>query len=310
MGQRTGAARIFVKRLINTEEPRRTVVAPVRGVVSPFCGLYVSPMVKLPFINRTRPTVAVIRLHGVIAAGGRGFSASLSDAGLAPIIERAFDKSAPNAVALSINSPGGSPVQSALIAARIRRLSEEKNIPVFAFCEDVAASGGYWLALAGDKIFCDANSILGSIGVISGGFGFQDLIARYGVERRIHTAGEQKSFLDPFKDENPEEVARLKNIQKQMHDNFIAWVKERRGAALTRDDVFTGEFWTGGEAVSFGLADELGHLVPKMKEMYGEKTRFAVSRASRSIWQRFGAPGAEDLLAVAENRLAFARFGL
>lgn len=267
-------------------------------------------MVNLPFINRTKPFVSVVRLYGVIAAGGSGFSPSLSDAALAPVIERAFAKSSPVAVALSINSPGGSPVQSALIAARIRRLSEEKNIPVFAFCEDVAASGGYWLALAGDKIFCDTNSILGSIGVISASFGFQDLIARYGVERRVYTAGEEKSFLDPFRDADPDDVARLKRIQGQMHENFIDWVKERRGAALTRDDIFTGEFWTGGEAVSLGLADELGHLVPKIKEMYGDKTRFAVSKPRRSMWRRLGAPGAGEVLSAAEDRLAFARFGL
>ena len=252
----------------------------------------------------------VIRLHGVIASGSGGFSNTLSDMRMAPIIERAFSRGTPAAVALSINSPGGSPVQSALIAARIRRLAAEKNVPVYAFCEDVAASGGYWLACAGDEIFCDENSILGSIGVISASFGFQDLIARYGIERRVHTAGEEKSFLDPFRPEDPGDVERLKGLQGKMHESFTGWVQDRRGAKLTRDDLFTGEFWVGRDAVELGLADGTAHLVPKMKELFGDKVRFTVTRPRRSIWQRLGGPGAETVLEVAEERAAFARFGL
>ena len=267
-------------------------------------------MVSLPFINNTRPLVQVVRLHGVIASGGGAFSNTLNDVRLAPVIERAFAKGKPAAVALSINSPGGSPVQSALIASRIRRLAAEKNVPVYAFTEDVAASGGYWLSLAADQIFCDENSIVGSIGVISASFGFQDLIARHGIERRIYTAGENKSFLDPFREEQPQDVERLLGLQGKMHESFKAWVTERRGARLTRDDLFTGELWTGRDAVELGLADGLGHLVPKMKEILGDKTRFAVPKARRSMWQRFGAPGADSLIAAADERAHFARYGL
>ncbi|TMV62506.1 S49 family peptidase, partial [Thioclava sp. BHET1] len=171
----------------------------------------------IPFL-KTPPRVAVLRLSGVIAAGRRG---GLNDAALAPLIERAFAKGKPAAVALVINSPGGSPVQTALIAARIRRLSAEKGVPVHAFVEDIAASGGYWLACAADQIWIDDSSIVGSIGVISSSFGFHELIARHGIERRVHTAGASKSFMDPFRPEKPEDVARLKALQEPIHDAFI-----------------------------------------------------------------------------------------
>ena len=163
----------------------------------------------IPFL-KSPPLVAVVRLQGMIAAGGR--AASLSDATLAPVIERAFRKGRPRAVALVINSPGGSPVQSSLIAARVRRLAADKKIPVHAFVEDLAASGGYWLATAADDIWLDPASLVGSIGVISAGFGFADLLTRHGIERRVHTAGASKSFMDPFRAEKPEDVARLQAI--------------------------------------------------------------------------------------------------
>jgi signal peptide peptidase SppA len=261
----------------------------------------------IPFL-KTAPRVAVVRLHGAIATGSRG---QINDETLAPAIEKAFRKGKPDAVALSINSPGGSPVQSALIAARIRRLANEKDVPVYTFVEDVAASGGYWLACAGDKIFADRSSIVGSIGVIMAGFGAQDFIAKHGIERRIYTSGENKSQLDPFKPEDPEDVARLKGISDEIHAAFIDHVKASRGTRLSAEaNLFTGEFWTGARAVELGLADGLGHLVPKMKEIFGDKVEFSVYGPKRGFLRRFGATLAGDLLNVAEERGLWARFGL
>lgn len=258
------------------------------------------------FLDRG-PRVSVIRLQGLIGSAGRG--GGLNDATLAPMIERAFRKGKPVAIALAINSPGGSPVQSSLIAARIRRLADETELPVHAFVEDMAASGGYWLACAADQIWADDSSVLGSIGVISAGFGFQDLIARWGIERRVHTAGRSKSTLDPFRSENPEDVARLRNVLEPIHTAFKDHVMARRGDRLAADrDLFTGEFWAGREAVELGLADGIAHMVPKMKELYGEKTRFAVHSPRRSLFSRLGL-STEALLDSAEERAAFARFG-
>lgn len=258
--------------------------------------------------------VAVVRLSGMIAAGGR-LGASLNDASLEPVIERAFARGRPKAVALLVNSPGGSPVQSSLIAARIRRLADEKSVPVHAFVEDVAASGGYWLASAADHIWVDETSIVGSIGVISAGFGFHELIGRYGVERRVHTAGESKSFLDPFRPEKPEDVERLNRVLAAMHESFIAQVKSRRGARLSQDTpIFTGDFWAGRRAVELGLADGVAHLVPKMREIYGEKVRLVPLGVRRPFLQRLGAQTGEGLIAGAadraEARALFARYGL
>ena len=261
----------------------------------------------IPFLNR-RPTVAVIRLQGVIGAGGR---AQLSDEALGPVIEKAFSRGKPKAVALVINSPGGSPVQSSLIAARIRRLAAEKEIPVHAFVEDVAASGGYWLAVAADEIWVDDSSILGSIGVISAGFGAQVFLTRQGIERRVYTAGKSKSTLDPFLPETPEDVTRLKSLLGQIHEAFIAHVKARRGTKLADDpDIFTGEFWLGKRSIELGLADGIGHLVPKMKELYGDKVRFARYGRKRGLLSRFGATLTQDALATVEERASYARFGL
>lgn len=263
----------------------------------------------LPFV-KSPPLVSVIRLNGVIATGGRLGGGSLNDASLAPVIERAFLRGKPKAVALVINSPGGSPVQSSLIAARIRRLADEKKIPVYAFVEDVAASGGYWLATAADEIFVDTSSIVGSIGVISASFGFTGFMEKQGIERRVHTAGEDKSMLDPFRPERAADIKRLKALQKQIHDAFIAQVKTRRGDRLTSDKLFTGEFWVGAKAIELGLADGLGHIVPKMKEVFGEKTRFAVHGQRRSILRRFGTEIAADAIGMVEDRALWARFGM
>lgn len=261
----------------------------------------------IPFI-KPDPVVPVIRLQGVIASGPRG--PSLNDAGLAPLIERAFKKGKPAAVAIVVNSPGGSPVQSSLIGARIRRLAEEKGIKVHAFVEDVAASGGYWLACAADDIWVDESSIVGSIGVISAGFGFSDFIERYGVERRVYTAGKSKSMLDPFKPEKPEDVERLETLQSQIHESFIAHVKTRRGDRLAEADLFTGDIWVGAKACEVGLADGIGHAVPKLKELYGEKVRLVPYQQKRSLLSRFGARLVRDGLSLIEERAAYARFGL
>lgn len=265
---------------------------------------------RIPFLNRfpgRGPRVSVLRLQGAIGMAGRG--GGLNDASLAPLIERAFRRGKPAAVALAINSPGGSPVQSSLIAARIRRLANETGIPVHAFVEDVAASGGYWLACAADDIWADDSSILGSIGVISAGFGFHELIGRWGIERRVHTAGRSKSTLDPFRPENPEDVERLRNVLEPIHAAFKEHVIARRGERLKKEhDLFTGEFWAGREAVDLGLADGIGHLVPRIKELYGDKIRFSVHSPRKPFFRRLGL-SADAVLDAAEERAAFASFG-
>ncbi len=262
----------------------------------------------IPFKAR-QPSVAVIRLQGMIAAAqGPG---RLNDAALGPVIEAAFRRGKPRAVALVINSPGGSPVQSALIAARIRRLADKHAIPVHAFVEDVAASGGYWLATAADDIQVDGNSIVGSIGVISAGFGLHEFIARNGVERRVYTSGTSKSQLDPFRPEDPDDVARLRALQDQVHANFIAQVKTRRADKLATDtDLFTGEFWAGARAVELGLADGLGHLVPVLQDRYGDKVKLRRYGPRRPLLARFGVSLMQGALGLAEERALYARYGM
>ncbi|QDY70305.1 S49 family peptidase [Qingshengfaniella alkalisoli] len=265
--------------------------------------------IRFPF-KRKHPVVSVLRLQGVIASQARSGS-SLNDATLAPLIEKAFTKGKPSAVALSINSPGGSPVQSSLIAARIRRMAEEKNIPVIAFVEDVAASGGYWLATAADEIFVDGCSIVGSIGVISAGFGAHEFITRHGIERRVHTAGKSKSILDPFRPEKPEDIERLNTILADMHDRFKEQVTKRRGAKLSKaEELFDGSFWLGGKALELGLVDSVGHLQPVMKERFGEKIRFNRFGPRKGLLSRFGVGLLHDAADVIEERASFARFGL
>jgi len=259
---------------------------------------------------RRRDLVTVLRLEGVIGAGTRLNGSALTDAGLAPLIEAAFRRGRPKAVALAVNSPGGSPAQSSLIASRIRRLADEHKVPVHAFVEDVAASGGYWLAAAADRIHLDPNSIVGSIGVISASFGFQELIGRYGIERRVHTSGVDKSLLDPFRPERPEDVERLKRLQAVIHANFIEHVKARRGQRLNGDDLFTGEVWVGAAAVETGLADGIGHLVPVMRAAYGDKVRFSVIAPRRPLFRRLGLPGVTEAMDAVEARSLWSRFGL
>lgn len=264
----------------------------------------ISPLIARIAERRKAKTIAVIRLSGAISTG-RG----LNDQALAPQLEKAF-ASKPAAVALSINSPGGSPVQSSLIGARIRRLAQEKEIPVIAFVEDVAASGGYWLAAAADEIWIDDSSVVGSIGVISSGFGFQDLIAKHGVERRVHTAGESKSMLDPFQAQEEADVARLHKLLDAIHTNFKTHIQTARGDKLADQDLFTGEIWVGQQAIDVGLADGIGHLVPEMKKRFGDKTRFKVFEAKRGLMSRFGFNVVDELTHQIEERAAFARFGL
>ncbi len=270
--------------------------------------------------NRLRrgPVVPVVRLSGVIASGGSPLQGrSLSVDSVAPLLSRAFAMRGAKAVVLAINSPGGSPVQSALIAQRIRLHALEKGLPVIAFVEDVAASGGYWLACAADEIIVDPSSIVGSIGVISAGFGFQDLIARFGVERRVHTSGERKAMLDPFRPENPDDVERLKRLQAEIHDGFKDWVRLRRGRLLKAEEatLFNGEFWTGKRGLELGLADGLGELRTTLQARYGAKVRLPVIGPRRGLLARFGFSSWLDeigpsTLAALEERLHWQRFGL
>ncbi|MCE0505772.1 S49 family peptidase [Roseivivax sp. GX 12232] len=264
-------------------------------------------MKSLRQLFRKTPTVSIVRLQGTIGMG----RSSLSERALSDMLGKAFSRGKPKAVALEINSPGGSPVQSALIGARIRRLAEEKEIPVFAFVEDVAASGGYWIASAADEIYADDSSILGSIGVISAGFGAHVFLQRQGIERRVHTAGKSKSMLDPFRPESEEDVARLNRILEELHGNFIAHVKARRGAKLAEEpELFTGEIWLGQSAVDVGLADGIGHLEAVMKARYGKELRFRRYGQKKGLIGRLGAQFTGQALAEIEERASYARFGL
>lgn len=266
-----------------------------------FAGLSVSPL------------VSVLRLSGAIGTGRRGlFLETLEED-----ITRAFAPTDLAAVALSINSPGGSPVQSALIARRIRALATEKSVPVLAFVEDVAASGGYWLACAADEITADVCSIIGSIGVVSAGFGFTGLIDKLGVDRRVHTAGTSKSMLDPFQVERPEEVAHLKSLQADMHEAFKQWVRDRRDARLKapETELFEGAFWTGQRSLELGLVDRLGDMRSTLRERFGEKVQIRMVNPPRGpgLGRFIGldsgslAAGVADTLA---ERAMFARYGM
>ena len=276
--------------------------------------------------RRDAAVVPVVRLSGVIGAV-TPLRPGLTLAGIARTLERAFATKHAKAVALVINSPGGSPVQSRQIYLRIRQLAAEKKLPVLVFVEDVAASGGYMIACAGDEIFCDPSSILGSIGVVGGSFGFQNLIKKIGVERRLYTAGEHKAMLDPFLPEDPDDVARLKALQREIHAIFIALVKGSRGARLkgTEDVLFTGEYWAGEKSVSLGLADKIGDLRSTLRERYGEKVLTPViAPASGMLSGLLGrrSPGAgslaafdgigglpDDLISALETRAIWAKFG-
>ena len=284
------------------------------------------PISYVPFLGRPErgPVVAVLRLDGVIAGGPR-FRGALHLAGLAPLIDRAFSMRRLAAVALAINSPGGSPAQSALICNRIRALAAEKKKPVYAFAEDVAASGGYWLACAADEIYANENSIVGSIGVIHGSFGFQEALARLGIERRLYTAGDKKSILDPFSPQKEADVKRVKALQKEFHENFKTLVRERRGERLKGGarTLFSGEFWTGATALELGLIDGIGDLRSVARAKFGDGVRFRPLARRRNLWSMMRRPDASavapaglggdiagGLVAAAEERLLWNRYGL
>jgi signal peptide peptidase SppA len=278
---------------------------------------------------RFRPgtaVVPVVRLSGVIGAV-TPLRPGMSLAGVARVLERAFSMRNAKAVALVINSPGGSPVQSRQIYLRIKQLAAEKKLPVLVFVEDVAASGGYMIACAGDEIICDPSSILGSIGVVGGSFGFQEAIRRLGIERRLYTAGAHKAMLDPFLPENPDDVAKLKALQREIHQIFIALVKESRGTRLkgSDDTLFTGEYWAGESSIALGLADSIGDLRSTLRARYGEKVVTPViAQPSGLLSGLLGrkSPGAgqlsamesmaglpDDLISAVETRAIWAKFG-
>lgn len=271
-------------------------------------------------------TIPVVRLHGTIMAGGGQFRQNLSLASTASVIEKAFGFSDAPAVAIAINSPGGSPVQSRLIYKRIRDLAAEKNKKVLVFVEDVAASGGYMIAVAGDEIIADPSSIVGSIGVVSGTFGFTEMIKKIGVERRVHTAGKNKVTNDPFQPEKVEDVERLKTLMLEMHDTFIDLVKERRAGKLADDpDLFTGLFWTGKKGLDLGLVDTLGDMRTVLKNRFGPKTQLRLVTPPRGLFGRrlglFGTSAGsspadlagaivDGLAEAANERALWSRFGL
>ena len=280
----------------------------------------------LPRRFRARvPLVPVVRLSGII-----GFSTPLRPgltlASCARALDRAFKSYDAAAVALAINSPGGSAVQSHLIFKRIRQLAEEKSVPVIAFTEDVAASGGYMIACAADEIVADETSIVGSIGVVGGSFGFHGLLEKVGIERRLYTSGEHKAMLDPFLPEKPDDVARLKAIQRDIHDSFIGLVKARRGPRLqdTEADLYSGEYWTGRKALELGLVDRIGDLRATLRERFGDKVETPLITSARGLFGRPAAgigpvdldglwnrPGlAEDLVSALEARAMWAHYGL
>ena len=273
------------------------------------------------------PVVAVMRLTGVIGAS-TPLRPGLTLARVAGPLQRAFSVKHAKAVAIVVNSPGGTPVQSRLIFQRIRALAEEKELPVYVFCEDVAASGGYMLALAGDEIYADPSSIIGSIGVLSAGFGFDKAIEKLGVERRVYTSGKNKLGLDPFQPEKPEDVERLKAIQADVHETFKQMVRSRRAGKLKAEDevLFDGEFWSGEAALKLGLIDALGDMRAVMREKFGEEVKLKLFSAERG-WLRRKLAGtgpaapdsaplalpagwADELVSTLEARALWGRYGL
>ena len=272
-----------------------------------------------------RSVVPVVRLSGVIGAV-TPLRQGLTLLGVSRLLQRAFDTKGAKAVALSINSPGGSPVQSHQIYLRIRQLANEKKLPVLVFVEDVAASGGYMIACAGDEIICDPSSIVGSIGVVGGSFGFSGLIEKLGIERRLYTSGKNKAMLDPFLPENPDDVARLKSLQGEIHAMFIDLVKRSRGAKLKgdEDELFSGAYWTGQTSITLGLSDAIGDLRSVLRARFGEKVRMPLiapsagwlggvlgRRHATDAMAGFGVLGltAEDLISALETRAVWSRYG-
>jgi signal peptide peptidase SppA len=264
--------------------------------------------------------VAVVKLHGVITPTPTPLArGTINVSTVESALTRAFAHDRLCAVALAINSPGGAPTQSALVAERVRELAAEKKVPVLAFCEDVAASGGYWLACAADEIYAHKTSLVGSIGVVTAGFGLAGLMERFGVERRVHTAGTRKVRLDPFQPENPDDVAWLKSLQGQLHDQFVDWVRERRDGKLVGadEDLFSGEVWTGVKALELGLIDGVGTLRSVVADRFPD-AEISVAEPKRPLLARLGVASAamstQDRVLAAmeavENRTVWSRFGL
>jgi len=281
------------------------------------------PLIPQRF-RRGQPVVPVVRLTGVIGFG-TPLRPGLSLATVARSLDRAFATRNAPAVALVVNSPGGTPAQSHLIFRSIRDLAQEKGRRVIAFVEDAAASGGYMIACAGDEIIADPHSIVGSIGVVGGSFGFDKLIEKYGIERRIYTSGEHKAMLDPFLPENPDDVARLKKLQREIHDSFIALVKSRRGGKLNgpENDLFSGEYWTGTRGLELGLVDAIGDLRSVLRQRFGDKVVTPLISAERgwlgrrlagvtggALPQGLAAGLADDVISALEARALWARYGL
>ena len=257
-----------------------------------------------------------VRLTGIIGSAGR-FKQGMELANQRDILKKAFSVKKISHVAISINSPGGSPVQSHLIYSYIKELAIKKKVKVIIFAEDVAASGGYFIACAGDEIYANSSSIIGSIGVISASFGFKDLIQKIGIQRRVYTAGINKSTLDPFVEEKEEDVKRLKNIQLELHADFIKVVENSRGSKLKdpkKNNIFTGEFWTGKTALQLGLVDGLGNADQVLKEKFGEKViiknfekrkGFLAKKLSSSL-----SDPVEKIINILEEKSMWQRFGL
>jgi signal peptide peptidase SppA len=278
------------------------------------------------FWRRRRPVVPVVRLSGVIASSG-GLRRGLSLETVEPQLKKAFSFKNAKAVALIINSPGGSPVQSSLIGQRVRDLAGKANVPVIAFCEDVAASGGYWLAASADEIYANPASIIGSIGVVSAGFGFDRAIDRVGIDRRVYTAGDNKMILDPFQPESENDVDRLKSLQREIHQQFIDHIVDRRGAKLTgaHDDLFSGAFWTGQQAVELGLIDGIGECRRLVTDRFGETVDLIAIQPKKRLFGGVGGlPGAfgraiggavaahavDEAVELAVERAHLSRYGL
>jgi signal peptide peptidase SppA len=271
-----------------------------------------------PSWRKKTAIIHVIRLEGTIAPGRGGLRGGTINAkDLEPLLKKAFRKGI-SGVALQINSPGGSPVQSALIGDRIRALASETKVPVYAFCEDLAASGGYWLACAADEIYADESSIIGSIGVIMATFGFVGTMKKLGVERRVHTAGTNKSMLDPFQPEKKEDVARIMQMQLEIHEHFKRWVRERRGIKLQEDnkELFTGAFWAGAKAKEIGLIDDLGHMHAVLQRKFGDKVELRAIETPKG-WNPLGRLGLGEVadlpdatVSTLEDRSMWQRFGL
>jgi signal peptide peptidase SppA len=268
------------------------------------------------------PVVAVVKLHGVITPTPSPLArGAININTVESALTRAFDHERLKAVALAINSPGGAPTQSALVSERIRELADRKKVPVIAFCEDVAASGGYWLACAADEIYAHSSSLVGSIGVVTAGFGLNGLLERVGVERRVYTAGTNKVRLDPFRPEKDEDVEWLKSLQTQLHDQFVDWVRKRRGDRLASDDdLFTGEVWTGARATDLGLIDGVGNLREVIAERYPD-AEVSVAEPKRPLLARLGLGAAASIsqgpadrvmgaMEALEIRATWSRFGL